>query len=58
VLAVSLRYPRRAAADAERGYSRRDGLMDLRRAGLVGTLQRRCEQRVGPGGADGEIVSH
>jgi hypothetical protein len=57
VLAVGLRDPRRATPDSERGEGSRDGFMDLRHGGLVGTLQRRGEQRVGPGGADGEVVS-
>jgi hypothetical protein len=57
VLAVLLRYPGRAAAGAERADGRRDGLIDLRDAGLVTTLQIRCEQCVGSDGADAEVVS-
>jgi hypothetical protein len=55
MIAVGLRDPRRAAPDAEHSERRRDGLVHLRRGGLVGALQRRGEQRVGPGGADGEV---
>ena len=55
VVAVGLRDPRRAAPDAEHRDRRRDGLVHLGRAGGVGALQRRGEQRVGPGGADGEV---
>ena len=50
-----MRDPCRAAPDAERRDRRRDGLVHLGRAGGVGALQRRGEQRVGPGGADGEV---
>ena len=57
VVAVGLRDPRRAAADPERGEGCRDGPMNLGHGGLVGTLQRRGEQRVGPGGTSGEVVS-
>jgi len=34
-----------------------DGLMDLHWAGFSGTLQDRCEQCFGPGGAGGEVAS-
>jgi tetratricopeptide (TPR) repeat protein len=57
VLAVGLGYPRRAAAGAEGADGRRDGLADLPGAGLIGSLQSRCEQRVGPDSADAEVVS-
>jgi hypothetical protein len=57
VLAVDLRYPRRATSRAECADGVGDRPTDLRCAGLVGTLQRRCEQRVGPGGADVEVIS-
>jgi len=57
VLAVGLRYPCCAAAAAECADSGCDGLIDLRGAGFIATLQSRSEQRVGPKGADAEVVS-
>ena len=57
VFAVVLRDPRRAAPHAVCGDGRGDRLPDLPCAGFIGALQWRCEQRVGSGGADAEVIS-
>jgi len=49
VLAEGLRDPGRAARGAVPGGGRGDRLADLPGAGPVGALQRRREQRIGPG---------
>ena len=56
VLAVGLRDPGRAAPGPERTDRRGNGLMNLRGAGFIGSLQGRCEQRVGPRGTDAQVV--
>jgi hypothetical protein len=56
MLAVRLGHPGRAPSRAELADRRGDRLPDLRRAGLLRPLERRYEQRVGPGGADAEVM--
>jgi hypothetical protein len=56
VLPVSLRGLGSAGPSAEGADRCGYGLLGLRSAGLIGALQRRCEQRVGPGSADGQAV--
>jgi len=63
VLAEGLRDPRRAARAAVGGDGCGDRLPDLPGAGFVGALQRRCEQRIGPGApgagrAGAEVARH
>jgi len=57
VVTVGLRYPRRAAAGAEGADSRRDRPLDLLGAGLIGTLQSRCKQCVGPHGGELRLIT-
>jgi Domain of unknown function (DUF3459) len=58
MLAEGLRHQRGAAGTAARRDCRGDGLPDPPGAGFVGALQRRCEQRIGPDGADAEVTGH
>jgi hypothetical protein len=52
VVAELLRYLFGTALAAEFMDGRGDGISHLTRAGIIGTLQRRHEQGVGPEGAD------
>jgi hypothetical protein len=56
MIAKLLRYPFGTTTLAERADSRGDGLPDLLGTGMVGALQRRHEQGIGPDGADAEVV--
>src|SRR5204863_9679049 len=50
--------PARAAQIAEGAGRRVDRLSHLHRAWRVGDLQRGCEERVGPGGIDAQVIMH
>jgi hypothetical protein len=56
VFTISLRYACRAAQLAEGTDGCGDGLLDLLCGGFIGALKRRCEERVGPGDADAEVI--
>jgi hypothetical protein len=56
VVAKLLRYPFGTALAAEFMNGRGDGIPHLTRAGIIGALQRRHEQGVGPEGADAEVL--
>ena len=58
VVAEGLRDPGRAARAAVGRDGFGDRLLDLPGAGIAGTLQRRGEQRIDPGGAEAEVVRH
>jgi NAD+ kinase len=58
VLAEFLRDPGRAAQVAKDAGRRVDRPFHLHRARLVGDLQYGCEERVGPGGIDAQVIGH